>query len=129
MRKLLCACVTITAFATASYSKNVSEGLVDLKITMKNQMEQSLIEGKYIRINFETGETISLSPVDAHPIVFSLREDYELFSKYTDDTGAAYLADFYLKPKDRGYEVSQVEGCSHKPTKNLAKLRSATRTV
>lgn len=94
MRKLLCACVTITVFATASYSKNVSEGLVDLKITMKNQMEQSLIEGKYIRINFETGETISLSPVDAHPIVFSLREDYELFSKYTDDTGAAYLADF-----------------------------------
>lgn len=127
MRKFVCACVTIMAFATASYAKDVSERLVDLQFAMKTHIEQSLIEGKYIRVNFETGETISLYPVNAHPMVFSLRENYVLCSKFTDDAGAAYLADFYLKPTDGGYEVFQVEIDNREPLKNLIKSGLATR--
>lgn len=96
-----------------------------LQAAMQQHIERTLIDGAYPKIDLATGQTNMLYPAIAHTMVLRLGAYYVLCVDFRDTSGKPVMADFYLAPGQKGFQVFQVEFGNRSGLEALVKAGTA----
>ena len=98
-----------------------------LQAAMQQHIDENLIDGAYLHLNFETGSVQELYPTASHPMILRMGQYFVLCSEFIRGDGGHYNVDFYLAPRGDGYRVFRAEVENREPLKRLMKLGKADR--
>ena len=98
-----------------------------LQAAMQQHIDENLINGAYLHLNFETGDVQELYPTASHPMILRMGPYFVLCSDFIKGDGDHYNVDFYLAPRGDGYKVFLAEVENRAPLKRLMKLGKADR--
>lgn len=76
-----------------------------LQAAMQRHVDRQMVDGVYLYLDTKTGETKSLHPVTAHPMIMQMGKNYVLCFDFRDGRGKAVEVDYYLAPKNNSYVV------------------------
>ncbi len=98
-------CVAL-GLSVPSEAAAVSAGeQASLQAAMQRHIDSALVEGRYLRLDADTGEVLALRPMAAHPVILRMGEYFVLCADFRAENGAKINIDFYLARKGRSFVV------------------------
>lgn len=98
--------------AGPAWSLSVSEK-AGLQAAMQTYIDQQLVDGVFLYLDTQTGSTLTLHPVTAHPVMFTMGDRYVLCFDFRDDKGQPVNLDLYMARKGSSYVVFHTEVNDH----------------
>lgn len=114
-KRIVQSLVIVLALGLASapaWSLSVSEK-AGLQAAMLTYIDQQLVDGVFLYLDTQTGETLKLHPVTAHPVMFTMGDHYVLCFDFRDDRGQPVNLDLYMARKGSSYVVFHTEVNDH----------------
>lgn len=99
---------------------------VRLQAAMQSHIERSTIEGAYTFFSLDQGKISRFYPSKAHVMTLKSNGYYVLCSEFRNDKGENTPVDFYLVPKDKGFQVIRTEINNRSPLEKLMKAGSVS---
>lgn len=103
--------VIVLALGLASgsaWSLSLSEK-ARLQAAMQTYIDQQLVDGVFLSLDKQTGDTVKLHPVTAHPAIYTMGDRYVLCFDFRDDKGQHVNLDLYVARKGSSYVVFHTE--------------------
>jgi hypothetical protein len=105
--------VLVLGFAASpAWSLSVSDK-AGLQAAMQTYIDQQLVDGVFLYLDTQTGSTLNLHPVTAHPVMFTMGDRYVLCFDFRDDKGQSVNLDLYMARKGASYVVFHTEVNDH----------------
>lgn len=82
-----------------------------LQAAMQRHIENTLVKGRYLHLDGESGEIHALRPLAAHPEILQMGEYFVLCADFQAEDGSEVNIDFFLARKGQSFVVfdEQVE--------------------
>jgi hypothetical protein len=128
MKQFYASALVLLSFVNPTWAGTTvsQENLTALQATMQSFVDQSLVDGAILQIDYETGKTQPIYPGKAHPIVMAIDDKFVLCSEFRDANGLAVNADFYIAGSDDKFVVYAAHYGPHPELEALAKAGKAT---
>ncbi len=107
------------AFATSNDVSPAEKAA--LQAAMFQHIDNQMVRGSFLHVDFKNGAVEKLSPAKAHPMVLKMGENYVLCTTYRRKSGASVNVDFYAAKKDTGYSIFHTEIDNRGPLTALIK--------
>jgi uncharacterized membrane protein len=105
-RVLFAIAFVVALFATESAAMALSlSEKVGLQAAMQRHIDSRTVNGRYLRLDPGTGEANGLYPVNAHPTILQMGENFVLCFDFRDEAGKDVPVDFYMARKGSTYTV------------------------
>lgn len=120
IRKILSAVIigATLAWPSASFAET-TELKTLLQSSLQRSIERKMIEGAFHIVNFETGEMEKLYPIDTHPMIVVMGENYVMCSDLKRADGSSVTVDYYMAKRGERYTLVQTEIENRDPLKAL----------
>ena len=80
-----------------------------LQAGMQQFIERSTVNGVYLHLDLASGNLRSLHPVNAHPMILRMGENFVLCGSFRDAKGNTIPVDYYMTKRGNRYIVFQAE--------------------
>ena len=98
--------VCLSASPALAVSKNLSAAdKAGLQAAMFQHIDQQMVRGSFLHVDFKRGAVEKLSPAKAHPMVLRMGSNYVLCTTFRRKSGAKVNVDFYVARNDAGYTI------------------------
>ncbi len=105
---LTCAFLLVSTPNIVFASEVPAEQLVELQAAMQTYIDKNSVDGA-LRVNdTETGSTLSLYAVKAHPMVMRMGDGFELCAEFKDADGKDMQVNFMINQSGKDYVVVDV---------------------
>lgn len=91
-------------FASSGYALTLGEK-ASLQAALQRHVDRQMVGGVYLYLDASTGETKSLHPVTAHPMIMQMGDKFVLCFDFRDGKGKTVEVDYYLAAKNNSYVV------------------------
>ena len=96
---------------------------IELKTLLQSNLQRSidrmLIEGGFARIDFQTGQTQVFYPVDTHPQIIAMGDNFVMCSDLKRADGTSVTVDYYMVPDGKKFALVQTEINNRAPLMKL----------
>jgi hypothetical protein len=92
-----------------------------LQAGMQQHIDRQLVDGAYLELNPLSGETRSLHPVTAHPMILRMGSYFVLCSDFRDAEGKPVNVDFFMAQRGKSYVVFHTSIAQRAQLENLMK--------
>ncbi|MEM7441190.1 MAG: hypothetical protein AAF393_16460 [Pseudomonadota bacterium] len=100
-----------------------------LQAYMQREVDRRLIDGALLSLDYETGDSTALYPVEAHPMIMTFTdgsERYVLCSDLKTIDGKSHTVDYYMAKNGNRYTIFKTEINNRKPLKSMMKAGKVT---
>ncbi|MDP4593288.1 MAG: hypothetical protein NWT00_01830 [Beijerinckiaceae bacterium] len=107
--------------AAAGSSGGSAAEKASLQAAMFQHIDQQLVRGSFLHVDFKRGEVEKLSPAKAHPMMLTMGNNYVLCTTFRRQNGTEVNIDFYAAKKEAGYSIFHTEVNNRGPLMALIK--------
>jgi len=108
-----------------AHATDTTELKAKLQASMQRSVERRLVDGALLSLDFETGETTQLYPVEAHPMILAMGDHFVLCSDLKALDGTSKTVDYYMAKNGNRYSIFRTEIDNRAPLKALMKAGKA----
>jgi hypothetical protein len=122
MKKIVGAAIVLLAAFSAmpAYAANITEAdRTALHAVMLQHIDRQVVDGMYLRMDLKGGNIEQFAPAKAHPMMFTMGENYVLCTDFKDKDGKTAMVDFYVAKRGKSYAVFQTEINNRDPLMKL----------
>ncbi len=98
-----------------------------LQAAMQRYLDSQLVEGAILDLSLETGEIRKLYPVESHPMILTMGDNFVLCATLSDVEGNKSTIDYYFAPRGDDYVMFRAEIDNRKPLRALMKAGTVKR--
>lgn len=112
------------ALPQAAQAIDTTELKTKLQASVQREVDRRLIDGALLSINYDSGESMALYPVEAHPMILTFDDGtdrYVLCADLRTVDGKSYTVDYYVAKNGNRYTIFKTEIDNRAPLKSLMK--------
>ncbi len=118
--------IIIALFSIGPVTASTSEKAM-LQAAMQRYLDSQLVDGAILDLDLKSGEIRKLYPIESHPMILTLGENFVLCATLSDVEGNKSTIDYYFAPRGDSYIMFRAEIDNRKPLRKLMKAGTVKR--